>query len=79
MLGITSVIAQKKERMITSEVESSNADSLANRRSRTMARDYATEQIRENFGINVRWFFDDGDEPDKEVEGGDDVFSRFER
>ena len=74
MLGITSVIAHKKERMITSEVESSTADSLANRRSRTMARDYATEQIRENFGINVRWFFDDGDEPNKEVEGGDDVF-----
>ena len=74
MLGITSVIAQKKERMITSEVDSGNADALANRRSRTMARDYATEQIKNNFGINVRWFFDDGDEPDKEVEGGDDIF-----
>lgn len=74
MLGITSVIAQKKERMITSEVESSNADSLANRRSRTMARDYATEQIKELFGIDVKWYFDDGDEPNKEVEGSEDVF-----
>lgn len=74
MLGITSVISQKKERMITSEVESSNADSLANRRSRTMARDYATEQIKDIFGLNVRWFFDDGDEPNKEVEGGETMF-----
>lgn len=72
LLGITSVIAQKKERMIRSEVESSNADALANRRSRTMARDYATEQIKDTFDINVRWFFDDGDEPNKEVEGGDE-------
>lgn len=74
MLGITSVIAQKKERMITSEVDSANADSLANRRSRTMARDYASEQIKDIFGIDVKWYFDDGDEPNKEVEGGDDVF-----
>jgi len=74
MLGITSVIAQKKERMITSEVDSGNADALANRRSRTMSRDYATEQIKEAFGIDVKWFFDDGDEPNKEQEGTEDVF-----
>lgn len=74
MLGITSVIAQKKERMITSEVESSNADSLANRRSRTMARDFATEQIKELFGIDVKWYFDDGDEPNKEVDDNEDGF-----
>lgn len=74
MLGITSVIAQKKERMITSEVDSGNADALANRRSRTMARDYATEQIKDVFGIDVKWFFDDGDEPNKEVRGEADVF-----
>lgn len=68
MLGITSVIAQKKERMITSEVDTGNADALANRRSRTMARDYATRQIKETFGIDVNWFYDDGDEPNKEVD-----------
>lgn len=74
MLGITSVVSQKKERMITSEVETNNADALANRRSRTMARDCATEQIKDVFGISVRWFFDDGDEPNKEVDGGEDAF-----
>lgn len=74
MLGITSVIAQKKERMITSEVDTGNADALANRRSRTMARDYATKQIKELFGIDVQWFFDDGDEPNKEVEKDGNVF-----
>lgn len=70
MLGITSVISQKKERMITSEVDSANADALANRRSRTMARDYASKQIKENFGINVKWIFDNGDEPGKEDDNG---------
>lgn len=73
MLGITSVIAQKKERMVTSEVNSGNADALANRRSRTMARDYATEQIKDVFGLDVKWFFDDGDEPNKEIQGDADV------
>lgn len=66
MLGITSVVSQKKERMIKNEVDSENADALANRRSRTMARDYASEQLKENFGLDVKWFFDEGDEPGKE-------------
>lgn len=68
LLGITSVIVQKKERMVKSEVDTANADALANRRSRTMARDYASEQIKEKFGIDVTWFFDDGDEPNKETD-----------
>lgn len=67
LLGITSVIVQKKERMVKSEVDTSNADALANRRSRTMARDYASEQIKERFGLDVTWIFDEGDEPDKET------------
>lgn len=70
MLGIASVISQKKERMITSEVDSANADSLANRRSRTMARDYASQQIKKLFGLDVTWVFDNGDEPDKETDEG---------
>lgn len=65
LLGITSVIVQKKERMVKSEVDTANADALANRRSRTMARDYASEQIKERFGLDVTWIFDEGDEPDK--------------
>lgn len=67
LLGITSVIVQKKERMVKSEVDTANADALANRRSRTMARDYASEQIKEKFGLDVKWIFDDGDEPNKET------------
>lgn len=67
LLGITSVIVQKKERMVKSEVDTANADALANRRSRTMARDYASEQIKEIFGLDVKWIFDEGDEPNKET------------
>lgn len=70
LLGITSVIVQKKERMVKSEVDTANADALANRRSRTMARDYASEQIKERFGIDVKWIFDEGDEPNKETGQG---------
>lgn len=70
LLGITSVIVQKKERMVKSEVDTANADALANRRSRTMARDYASEQIKERFNLDVTWIFDEGDEPNKET--GDD-------
>lgn len=70
LLGITSVIVQKKERMVKSEVDTANADALANRRSRTMARDYASQQIKERFGLDVTWVFDEGDEPDKETNEG---------
>lgn len=70
LLGITSVIVQKKERMVKSEVDTANADALANRRSRTMARDYASEQIKERFGLDVTWVFNEGDEPDKETDDG---------
>lgn len=68
LLGITSVTVQKKERLVKSEVDTANADALANRRSRTMARDYASEQIKERFGLNVTWIFDEGDEPNKETD-----------
>ena len=75
LLGITSVIVQKKERMVKSEVDTANADALANRRSRTMARDYASVQIKERFGLDVTWIFDEGDEPNKENgEGNQDEF-----
>lgn len=70
LLGITSVIVQKKERMVKSEVDTANADALANRRSRTMARDFASQQIKERFGLDVTWVFDEGDEPDKETDEG---------
>lgn len=70
LLGITSVIVQKKERMVKSEVDTANADALSNRRSRTMARDYASEQIKEIFGLDITWIFDEGDEPDKETDEG---------
>lgn len=66
LLGITSVIVQKKERMVKSEVDTANADALANRRSRTIARDYASEQIKERFGLDVTWIFDEGDEGNRE-------------
>lgn len=78
MLGITSVAVQKKERLVKSEVETANADALANRRSRTFARDFASRQIRENFGLNITWTFDDGDEPDKNEDSLDDEIEVLE-
>ena len=54
--------------MVKSEVDTANADALANRRSRTMARDYASIQIKEKFGLDVTWIFDEGDEPNKETD-----------
>ena len=35
-----------------------------------MARDYASEQIKEKFGLDVIWIFDEGDEPNKENDEG---------
>lgn len=70
LLGITSVIVQKKERLVKSEVDTANADALANRRSRTMSRDYASQQIKEKFGLDITWTFDNGDEPNKETDEG---------
>lgn len=70
LLGITSIIVQKKERMVKSEVDTANADALANRRSRTMSRDYASKQIKEMFGLDVTWIFDEGDDPNKETDEG---------
>ena len=68
MLGITSVAVQKKERLVKSEVETANADALANRRSRTFARDLASRQIKEKFGLDITWTFDNGDEPFKDLD-----------
>ena len=73
LLGITSISVQKKERLVESEVDTANADALANRRSRTMARDYASQQIKERFGLNVTWIFDNGDEPNKEISYANDT------
>ena len=79
LLGITSIVVQKKERMVKTEVDTANADAIANRRSRTMARDYASKQIKERFGLNVTWVFDEGDEPNKETgnENREDFISQM--
>lgn len=31
-----------------------------------MARDYASQQIKKLFGLDITWVFDNGDEPGKE-------------
>ena len=52
-LGIVNVSAQKKERMITDEVNRTLGGTYASRYSRLLARQDACEQINRMFGLNV--------------------------
>ena len=52
-LGITNVSLQKKERMITDEVQRMLGGTYASRYSRLLARQEACEQINKMFGLNV--------------------------
>ena len=52
-LGITNVSLQKKERMITDEVQRMLGGTYASRYSRLLARQEACEQINRMFGLNI--------------------------
>lgn len=58
-LGVSNVSSQKKERMITDEVERSQGGTIACRFTRVEARKNACEQINEMFGLNIECDFRD--------------------
>lgn len=59
-LGIANISQQKKERMISDEVQKLSAGAFAYRRSRLDARQQAIEQINKMFDLDIKVEFDDG-------------------
>lgn len=60
MIGITSSVTQKKERLITDEVFTSMGGTIASRFNRYESRRKAIEEINETFGTNIEVEFYDG-------------------
>ena len=58
-LGVANLQTQKKERLISDEVNKSLGGTIASRQSRLMAREIACEQINKLFGLNVSCTFND--------------------
>lgn len=70
-LGISNITINKKERMITDEVNRSLGGVMANRLSHLKARQLACEKINNMFGLNVVVGFDDSENLN-ESSGDDD-------
>ena len=70
-LGITNVSLQKKERMITDEVQRMMGGTYASRYSRLLARQEACKQINRMFGLNISVSFRDEIENNASMEGGE--------
>ena len=71
-LGISNLTIQKKERLITDEVERNQGGTVASRNSRLKARQTACDQINKMFGLNISVEFKedydkDSDEKDEEL------------
>lgn len=62
-LGISNVGFQKRERLITSEIETSQGGTLAFRQSKLKMRKIACTQINKMFGLNIDCVFSD-EQPD---------------
>lgn len=60
-LGISNITINKKERMITDEVNRSLGGVMANRLSHLKARQQACEKINSMFGLNISVVFDDSE------------------
>lgn len=72
-LGITNVSFQKRERMVTDEVNRMLGGTYASRYSRLLARQEACEKINRVFGTNISVKYrDEFDEENIEEEGGED-------
>lgn len=61
-LGISNLTINKKERLITDEVQRSQGGTLASRYSRLLARQKAAEEINKMFSLDIRVSFRDSDE-----------------
>ena len=72
-LGISNLSVQKKERLITDEVQRAHGGTIASRYSRLEARRQAAEKINEMFNLNVSVEYREAEGSSKEyVEGGED-------
>lgn len=79
-LGISNLTINKKERLITDEVQRSQGGTLASRYSRLLARQKAADEINKMFDLNIKVSFRDSDEtedpedtaPAPEEEGGEE-------
>lgn len=58
-LGISNISYQKKERLISDEVNKSQGGTIASRESRLKARKQACEQINDMFGLNIDVHYSD--------------------
>ena len=71
-LGISNISVQKKERLITDEVQRAHGGTIASRYSRLEARRQAAEKINEMFNLNISVEYrEDEGSYNKEVEGGE--------
>lgn len=71
-LGISNISVQKKERLITDEVQRAHGGTIASRYSRLEARRQAAEKINEMFNLNISVEYrEDVGSYNKEVEGGE--------
>lgn len=74
-LGISNVSVEKKERLITDEVDRSQGGVLASRYSRLISRQQACKKIKDIFGLDVwceyREDYNTDNEEDNDVSGGD--------
>lgn len=71
-LGVVNVQANKKERLITDEVQRMNGGTMASRQSRLNAREQACEEINKMFGLNISVEINDDNstgEPEEQKEG----------
>lgn len=72
-LGISNISINKKERLLTDEIQRNMGGTVASRFSRLYARKQACEQINEMFGLNIDVEFREDFNTDmiQELEGGD--------
>lgn len=60
-IGISSVNIQKKERLITDEIEASQGGSIVMRYNRYEPRQYAIDKINKKWGLNIKIKYYDGE------------------
>lgn len=72
LIGIANLTEQKKERLITDEVATTQGGTIASRYSRFNPRKKAVEEINKKFGLNIKVRYYDGiPSSEKEDVGGD--------
>lgn len=74
LIGVANLTEQKKERLITDELASSQGGTIASRYSRFQPRKKAVEEINKKFGLNIKVRYYDGipsSEKESEVEEND--------